>query len=81
MHWAAVFIVAHVAGFVEFWRLCNTAPLMCEDQLGTVGEEEYRQRSHVSVQPRAPIEPTITIRLPDEPTCAKKQLPEPMQLS
>ncbi|GJE53502.1 hypothetical protein GOFOIKOB_6583 [Methylobacterium tardum] len=28
MHWAAVFLVAYALGFVEFWRLCDTAPLM-----------------------------------------------------
>ena len=32
MHWAAVFLVAYAAGFVEFWRLCDTAPLMHADQ-------------------------------------------------
>ena len=34
MHWAAVFLAAYAAGLVEFWRLCDTAPLMHADQLG-----------------------------------------------
>lgn len=81
MHWAAVFIVAYVAAFVEFWRLCKTAPLMRDDQASTVGEGEYQQRNRVSVQPKASIQPTTPIRLPGEPTRAKKRLPEPAQLS
>jgi hypothetical protein len=77
MRWAAVFLVAYVAGFVEFWRLCRTAPLMREDQPDTVGEEEFRQRKHVSVQPEIPIQRTTTSRLPVDPTRAKKRLSEP----
>lgn len=31
MHWAAVILAAYAAGFVEFWRMCETAPLVRED--------------------------------------------------
>lgn len=26
MHWTAVVLAAYAAGFLEFWRLCDTAP-------------------------------------------------------
>jgi hypothetical protein len=35
MHWAAVFLAAYAAALVEFWRLCDEAPLMQADQPGT----------------------------------------------
>lgn len=60
MHWAAVFLVAYAAGLVEFWHLCDTAPLMHDDQPGTTAQEFYRPSNHVSAQPRMPIQPTTT---------------------
>lgn len=37
MHWAAVLLLAYAAGLVEFWRLCETAPLMTAGELNTAG--------------------------------------------
>jgi hypothetical protein len=31
MHWATVVFAAYTIGFVEFWRMCEAAPLAKED--------------------------------------------------
>lgn len=31
VHWTAVLLAAYIAGLVEFWRLCDAAPIS-EDQ-------------------------------------------------
>ena len=31
MHWAAVCLAAYAIGFVEFWRLCQDAPVMQDE--------------------------------------------------
>jgi hypothetical protein len=31
MHWVAVILAAYAAGFVEFWRLCDSAPLVHDE--------------------------------------------------
>lgn len=33
MHWAAVILAAYAFGFVEFWRMCEAAPLAQEETL------------------------------------------------
>ena len=33
MHWAAVVLAAYAVGFVEFWRMCETAPIS-QDEVG-----------------------------------------------
>ena len=39
MSWSVVIIAVFVAGFVEFWRLCRTAPLMIDEGLEPVALE------------------------------------------
>ena len=36
MHWCAVFLAAYTAGLIEFWRLCQEAPLMAEEHLTSI---------------------------------------------
>jgi hypothetical protein len=37
MHWAAVFLTAYAAGFLEIWRLCDQAPSAPEDSDVEIG--------------------------------------------
>lgn len=36
MHWAAVVLAAYAVGFVEFWRLCEAAPVAPDEGGDTV---------------------------------------------
>lgn len=36
MHWAAVGLAAYAIGFLEFWRLCQDAPLMQDEPVSNV---------------------------------------------
>jgi choline-glycine betaine transporter len=31
MHWTAVLLAAYAAGVLEFWRVCETAPIAQDD--------------------------------------------------
>jgi hypothetical protein len=31
MHWAAVLLATYAIGFVEFWRLCDNAPVLQDE--------------------------------------------------
>jgi hypothetical protein len=70
MNWAAVIFIAAAAGFIQFWHLCRTAPIMLEDDFKPdlpdweQAERSLEQSSSVDYQPAVSADALLDLERP-----------------